>query len=247
MTEYEVASLTISGLSLLTVVAALLGLWASRQQVKASKQQVEAAQEQMKATQAQLEVALEQYRDDHERGRREKAVALLEHCDAHQTREQALARSVIEQLDEQQVSTLVGQGKLALPESMKSQISRILSADISPQCANGRLELNETQTGELRWRGVQYLNLLETVLTAWLHNVADRHILEGQFRYLYRSTTEDGAMLRFRRALGKDNYPALDAFIRHLRETLNPEVAALPPTGKAAVLQKGRQNVQSSS
>ena len=64
------------------------------------------------------------------------------------------------------------------------------------------LLLSRAESAGLRMIAVRYLNLLETVATAWRHNVADRDIIEEEFRKIVVPKTNVFILENYRKVSG---------------------------------------------
>ena len=74
---------------------------------------------------------------------------------------------------------------------------------------------------QLRHLGVNYLNELEVVLSAWQKGVGDQGYLEDQFRFL--DTDKSQAIQLFRTAIEGGTTPAIDAFLSRNKKGSDPE------------------------
>lgn len=70
----------------------------------------------------------------------------------------------------------------------------------------------------MRWEIVTYLNSLESILSAWRHNTADKEMIEEQFRYMVSPKDGHYILEKFREAAGgAHTYPSIDQFVSHLK------------------------------
>lgn len=111
-----------------------------------------------------------------------------------------------------------------IPLEHKSLVLAIFP-DIELQGKEGLIEreqefdLKPEYSGILRWEIVNYLNHLETILSAWHHNVADKKMIEEQLTYLVYLKDNHYLLESFRRAAGDaESYPCIKAFITHLTD-----------------------------
>jgi hypothetical protein len=117
----------------------------------------------------------------------------------------------------------------------KSYLSTCLSQTGSQAHLNideekGMIEVSEAAVSFVRWQAIKYLNLLESVLSAWRHNVADREMIEEQFAYLSNPQKGYNAMAKLREVMGGHNFPAIDTFINEVRrKSLSPLSSGKPP------------------
>ena len=78
---------------------------------------------------------------------------------------------------------------------------------------------------------MSYLNLVESVLSGWRHNIADRKILEEEFRTLVKDAEGHPLLGAFRKAAGGEaSWPALEEFISIVLPS-----AVLPEPGKPPI------------
>ncbi len=161
-----------------------------------------------------------QIKADHERSRREKTVDLLVEWDKRLKKESALARKIIERLNEEQCRDIVAQQKLQVPKKLEHLLAQFFGEDFKiEESDNGDIVLSEARSAELRWHAITYLNSLESVLVAWQYSVVDREIIEHQFSYLFKPSDGHEALKDFRTAAGgEDSYPAIEIFAGHIRE-----------------------------
>ena len=168
----------------------------------------------------QVRVAQSQMKADHERSRREKTVDLLIEWDKRLKKESALARKIIERLNEEQCRDIVAQQKLHIPKKLEGLLKQFLGDSFtSEKNDNGEIVVSESNAAELRWHAITYLNSLESVLVAWQYSIVDRDIIEHQFSYLFKPADGHEALKDFRVAAGgEDSYPAIEIFAGHIRE-----------------------------
>jgi hypothetical protein len=159
---------------------------------------------------------------DHDRSRRTKSIDLIQFWASNLTKQSSIARKLVESFTAEQCKSLA-EGKSFNIDSTKKD----LIVELFPQYDSGNnqiLSLNEVQSSILRWEVVNYLNNLESVLSAWKHNVADKVILEEQFTYLYNPKENHTIVENFRIALEIDTYPGIKEFIDHLKNNLKSNV-----------------------
>ena len=83
----------------------------------------------------------------------------------------------------------------------------------------GEIKLTQVQVSQIRWEVVSFLNMLEGVMAAWRHNVADRDIIEEEFQYLVSPEKDHYILKDFRIvAGGKDVFPAIQEFVEKLEK-----------------------------
>jgi len=166
-----------------------------------------------------------QAKDDHERSRREKAVALLAQWSSSLTHKSSITRKLVETMDEHQSRDLFKQNSISMRDDQKA-----LTSTAVPNWDASSKKLTEKESTEVRWVTVSYLNALESVLASWRHNVADRAILEEQFGYLVSHEEGHFILERFRVASGGDKtFPAIGEFANHIRDSRKTPAPGKPP------------------
>jgi hypothetical protein len=170
-------------------------------------------------TAAGIAWAIYEFRNDHERSRREKAIDLLVHFDNSLELATSSSRKLIEKLSDAQNKAIFNHESLKIDIKLKSLTEAALNEKIKHKQGARSIELNPTQSSKLRWLAIKYLNLLETVLVAWHNGIADREIILTQLKYIYDPKESSMAMNSLREiAGGKDSYPSIQAFIEFLKK-----------------------------
>jgi hypothetical protein len=173
-------------------------------------------------------------RRDHERSRREKAVELSLYWSKNLNNKSSLARKCVEKLDTQQVNKLYNQEEIVFGEENRklyNEIKSLLGSQNKPEDApaSGNCKLTSADCAELRGIVIAYLNMLESILLAWRHNVADTNMIEEEFKYMMDPAKEYEILKEFRRvAGGTDSYPSIALFCRYLVKKSEPPL----PRGK---------------
>lgn len=88
--------------------------------------------------------------------------------------------------------------------------------------------LSRSAVMKLRFTATSYLNLVESILTAWHQNIVDRDVIEDQFAFL----DEDGenALEEYRKIGGIDFFPSTTLFLDRLRENKRHGLPKQPPS-----------------
>lgn len=197
----------------------------------------------------QLALYKRELRDDHDRSRRENAVTYLMEWAKGLGRNASLTRRLVELLDEPQTKSLVALRPFSISADHRNLVIACLQPDIPEdelRETDGRLLLTETHVKIIKWQLVSYINLLESILSAWRHNTADREMIEEQFQYLV--APEKGMTLFevYRKVVdGPHTLPAINEFAatilkRRAEEKTQQQDAALrgntgkPPLGVKA-------------
>jgi hypothetical protein len=135
-----------------------------------------------------------------------------------------LARKLIESLSEENCRGIFNQEQVGLSHKYKDVISQIFDQDDcvnndhkEDECAD--IMLNVSQSAELRWYAITYLNMLESILVSWQYSIVDREIVEHQFSYLFKTENGFSPLRHFRRAAGGEmTYPAIEVFSNHIEQ-----------------------------
>lgn len=181
----------------------------------------------------QTSLAQQTLKDDHERSRRETAINYLFEWSRGLLQTASLARKLAESLNKEQAIALAKEKPFRLPADKKGWVLACLTKPPAGGLKedHGEILLEEAQVAEIRWQVVRYLNLLESVLAGFHHNVADRDIMKEEFGYLVSSEEGFHALREVRNALGPKGYPA----IADLEKTLEQQREAAK-NGKAPIV-----------
>lgn len=159
----------------------------------------------------------------HEGSRREKAIELLLYWSNNLDKKLSLVRKYVEQLDKKQTEKLFNQEEIVFDEKNRllcTQIKELLGIDNT----GDSLRLTSAECAELRWTVFSYLNMLETILTAWRHRVADTDIIEEEFSYLVGVNRNKKILDEFiQAASGRCTYTSIEKFCNHLKEKYEKE------------------------
>lgn len=171
------------------------------------------------ATQALL--AQKSLKADHERSRREKAIKLLMHMDVIRQRQSSIARKFAETLSFEQSKALLNQESFTVDSKHKELllgcVSKESSLHESSKNPDGQIEIPVSDCADIRWQIVSYLNNLESTLSAWRHNVADRDMLEEQYHFLVSPSDGHYLLKEFRKAAGGPrHFPSIEEFVLHI-------------------------------
>ncbi len=179
--------------------------------------QVKFAADQLKHSQRELAA-------DHERSRREHAIDVVRRWSDSLDKSLPAARAFIQELSLEQCKCLVlrepfdvsSRHKLLLTHALHE----ILDSEDDLNIKDDKIHLNQKHLSQLLALAIKHLNGLEVALLSWLNGVADREIIEEQFKYLVRLDDEGHFVLgNLRKAMaGKASFPAIDAFIKHLKD-----------------------------
>lgn len=161
------------------------------------------------------------FRGDHERSRREKAIELISQWALGLNKRGSAARKLVETLDQERSKSLFNQESFKIDKKHVGLLRAALEAEVEEPSGDD-ICLDENQSSELRWQVVTFLNSLESVLSAWRHNVADKEIITEQFRYLVSTADSHYILEEFRVAAGGSHtYPAIQEFVEYIRKEMN--------------------------
>lgn len=170
--------------------------------------------------------ALYTIRKDHERSRREKALELVMQWSINlsNNRKSSLARKYVKKFDEKQARSLINQEEIVFNENeteLCRKIRKLLS--VNPEVSKEyERKLTVEESSELRWIIICYLNMLESVLSASHHGVADIKIIKEQFQYLYNPANGDYVLEKIRKVC-PGCYPATDDFYENIKNKSSSE------------------------
>jgi hypothetical protein len=171
------------------------------------------------------------FSQDHERSRNEKAVDLIRDWTKILNQKSSAARKIVEQLDNQTCIKLNKQEKISIDktETNLNLLKAVFEEEINSD--SDKVEIDIRKSTQLRWEIITYLNILESVLIAYRHNVADRQIIKEQFRYLVNPTENHFVLEEFRKATGEENFPGIKDFAKELKEEREQTPAGKSKTG----------------
>lgn len=158
---------------------------------------------------------------NHERSRREKSIKLLMHMDVIRQRQSSIARKFAESLNFKQSKALLNQESFKVDSKYKDlllgSVSKESKLHESVKDDNDQIEVPVSDCADIRWQIVSYLNNLESTLSAWRHNVADRDMLEEQYHFLVSPSDGHYLLKEFRKAAGgAKHFPSIEEFVSHI-------------------------------
>ncbi len=138
-----------------------------------------------------------------------------------------------ENLSKENLKNIYNKEKFSFPKKLKEKYESCFSKDLQKETTKNQKEgceensvegeeekdinVDEQKTSYIRWQLIKYLNLLESILSAWQLNVADRATIENQFCYLFEKEGSSKALKEFREiAGGIDSYPSIELFEREM-------------------------------
>jgi hypothetical protein len=188
---------------------AALGVWFLREQIRLLKEQIQT---------------------DHERSRRQTAIDLNMEWSKNLQQHTSLARKLVETFTVEESEKLYKSEPLTLDLSKQAMVEGYFGPTNPIKQENGRLKLDVSNVSTLRWHIVSLLNMLESILSAYRHNVADRGIIKEELRYLVSPSKGYYLLQNFRTVAGHPtNYPAIEEFVRELKEDFAKLEKGKPP------------------
>lgn len=115
-----------------------------------------------------------------------------------------------EKLNKEQSEAIQQGHSLRLNEDLEPLVRRCLcdsDSALDIKRSNGSIEVPAEVAKKLRVQLSRYLNLLEIVATTWRHGIADREIIEEEFKSIISKNTHTFVMEDFRKATGI--YPSI--------------------------------------
>jgi hypothetical protein len=162
---------------------------------------------------------------DHERSRKQKAVDLV-FIWSERLSDSFAIRRFIEELGDDECSKIAAGQEFKLEERHRTRalaLLRLKAPDISFEEKDGRLIVKEEHSLYLRYMTVKYLNILESIMTAWYKGTADHEIIADQFDFLVDDASMHFALSRFRKYVGGErSYPNIAKFVDFKRHKSEP-------------------------
>lgn len=183
----------------------------------------------------QLETLKSQIANEHELSRRRLALEVLETFSNTLDRSQPSARNVIEGLSIEDCVSIRKKEPIQVSATKKPFIQDALQGYINDDEleideSNQKVPLNTKHVSQLHYLAVTHLNSLEIALLAWHNGISDKDILENQLQYLIKPDHGYYFLENFRKAMGGSSaYPAIAAFVDHLKNELNRSVSVPKP------------------
>lgn len=119
-------------------------------------------------------------RSDHERSRRQTAIDLMVRWSNSTEPESEAARRLGDVLDFEQSRAVQLHRSFELDAKHEDLLRHVARGKIEKRA--DKIIVSSAQSSAIRYYIVRYLNGLEGVLAAWRHNVADREMIDEQFR-----------------------------------------------------------------
>lgn len=184
----------------------------------------------------QLFSMLRTEKKNREETRRIKTIEIMQHWSESLKKETSYAEKIVEGFSEDQCRSLYLREPFEVDRKRARMICQIcpefreectkfqggctrFQEDCTQCQPDGKYVVDGMLLSELRWYVIMYLNMLETVMTAWNLKIVDEEEILHQFQYLYNSQMGWDALESFRKAAGgEDAYPNIERFIDKLKE-----------------------------
>lgn len=170
----------------------------------------------------QARLAAKQLKSDHERSRRETAIRVTKDWNDSLNMTTPSARKFVQELSKEQCKNMIKLEQIKVDDKHQNLLAYALN-DTSPEIAklkinNGEIILDTRQISHLLSLVISHLNHLEIALLSWMNGIADKEIIEHQFKYLVCFNEGFYVLEDLREAMGgKATYPAIDSFVAHLK------------------------------
>ena len=156
---------------------------------------------------------------DHQRSRKEFAITVMREWQRSREPKGSAANRLVSTWDDEQCRNLVSILPVKIKPDQQELVEDCLGRTLknpAPQ-NDGFIHLDKTEVQTIRFHGVNYLNSIETALSAWQLHIADRDTIAIQFGFLYRPEEGHNTLETLRTAFGRpDSYPAIEEFIKEL-------------------------------
>lgn len=168
-----------------------------------------------------------QFKADHERSRREGAIAMMSMWAIRISEMPSGSRftlSILKKLNEGQCASLSIQEPFAIDAKCEYLVAGVLQDQPNKQPLNKENDmilLDQHQVSIIRSFAIAYLNLLEVIFGAWRHNTADRDIICDEFGPIVTPQKDHFPLDKFRIATGR--YPSIAAFTAYMKKEYSRE------------------------
>ena len=152
-------------------------------------------------------------RNFYEIKRREKAIDLLKDWNYNLDSKNSLSRALAEQLNKEQLRKLLKSKEFSIIDNEQKNLLK----NIFNRRYKGTDKVDSKISAILRWELIKYLNKLENICAAWYYHVADRDLIEAEFKYMFE---QDNTALKIVREICTDSFPCIDLFEEAMRDKL---------------------------
>jgi hypothetical protein len=174
---------------------------------------------------ASLLYARTQLLADHRRSQRQLALEMCSSWSSFTSPETSSVNRLVEKMTPDQCESVANLTQLVIDVNQKHHLLNILQLRF-PDVESKLEALKKSAVYEIdgqyllyiRHIAIRYLNKLESVLLCWTMGIADQTIIEEEFSYLFDEKLSRTAMEGLRKKVGLDGFPAIDEFMKALRE-----------------------------
>lgn len=174
----------------------------------------------------QISQSKKQKSDEYEIKRREKAVDIIMYWHEHLDEKNSLSRKFAETLDKKALKNIIDKKDFMIEDDSTNReyLKSIFNIDdnkINSFKKDGHILINSSFSTKLRWQLIEYLNLLEGVVSAWKYKVVDEELIEAEFKYMFK---DENTALKSVRELFTNDYPCIDEFEETMKKKVNPKI-----------------------
>lgn len=175
----------------------------------------------------QIYISKKQKSDEYEIKRREKAVDIIMYWHEHLDERNCLSRKFAETLDKKTLKNIIDKKDFMIDDdsSNREYIKSIFNIDdekINSLKKDNHIYIDSSFSTKLRWQLIEYLNLLEGVVSAWKYKVVDEELIEAEFKYMFE---DENTALKNVRELFTNDYPCIDEFDEAMKKKVNPKIS----------------------
>lgn len=179
----------------------------------------------------QLGVMICTEKKNREETRRLQTIRIMENWSSSLKKEASSAETIVEHFDRKQCRRLYKKKTIIVNRKTAKKIQEILPKHKIKGLDNPKkkkFKIKNALLLEFRWYVISYLNMLESVLTAWDLKIVDTEVIKNQFQYLYKPEKDWNVLEEFRQAAGGNKvYPNIDKFINELKNGKTKKVKKL--------------------
>lgn len=188
---------------------------------------------QLIAARQQVDLLRRQIADDHERSRCSEAIRAISEWTRSLDKAQPSTRVLVNTFSIDQCQKLKQRVPFMIDACHAKLLEHILQGTLDENDLHRMSQsttpilLNEKYLSHIYYLAAAHLNSLEVCLQHWVLGTADREVIESELRYLVNPERNEYVLENFRIALGGAlAYPAIDAFVAHLKDKLTAPAPA---------------------
>src|SRR5271156_2517957 len=202
---------------MISAAVSCVALWFIRAQMKSGNDQLGILSNQLRAMHDANQVLHQQMTADHDRAAKELAINLMLTWEKRLQFDTRQVSRLVHRLNEEQCQKLDNLQEFHVSGDLEELVSMCFPPDLQPLIKDVKgILIAGRQLRYLRYTAVAYLNLIESILSAWHQNIVDRKVIEDQFMFLYLEG--ENALETFRQIGGEDYYPSTMTFLLRLKQ-----------------------------